>query len=122
MVTKNWFGVSPPVTAEPIQLQTGPPAGVTGAVATLMLNGRVRLVWNRDPAAENYQIKKSVNGGAFSQLVVVPSDQIEYEDGSLMRRSALAYQIISTNRYGASAPVVFEQESVDREPIPPKTP
>jgi hypothetical protein len=127
IITRNWFGTSPPIYSQPIrrpqpppQYQPRPPAGVTAAVATLMPNGRVRLTWTRDSTAENYQILKSVNQGAFVQLVTLPSDRIDYMDVGIVRGSPPAYQIISTNRDGASAPVAFEQESVESDPIPPK--
>jgi hypothetical protein len=51
---------------------------------------------------------------------VLSSDRIDYQDLGIVRGVPPAYQIISTNRYGSSAPVAFEQESVESDPIPPK--
>jgi endoglucanase len=115
IVTQNVFGRSPAVFAEPVRRSlTQPPTGVTDAVAMTLLNHRVSLTWTRDSTAENYQIRKSVDGGAFAQLAVLPSSQTAYQDAAI-GSGQRAYQIISTNRYGASPPVEFERGSVETD-------
>jgi hypothetical protein len=84
-----------------------------------MFNGRVSLTWTRDSTAETYQILKWANQGGFVQVATLPSDRINYTDPVIVRVRPPPYRIISINRAGASAPVAFEQETIERDPLPP---
>lgn len=115
IATKNRFGISAPVSAEPILRRLyQPPAGVKEAVATMGPATQVHLRWVVDSAAVAYVLRKSINGGAFVQIAELSSDRSEYQDRNAPQQRP-AYQIISMNNYGPSQPVSFAEESSEIE-------
>ena len=115
IATKNRFGISAPVYAEPILRRLyQPPAGVREAVATMGPATQVRLTWVVDSTAVAYVLRKSINGGAFVQIAELPSDRSEYQDRNAPQQRP-AYQIISMNNYGSSQPVSFAEEAAEIE-------
>lgn len=111
IVTHSYYGNSPARRSEPIIWRYYvAPRGPSRAVLTV--NGpRARLTWSADSTAEQYEIKRSTNGGPFLEIAVVPATQLQYQEVQPVARKATpSYQILSLNHYGPSAPVPAQQE------------
>jgi hypothetical protein len=97
-----------------------PPKGVTDPKATVMSATSVKLTWKSDVGATQYRILRSLGGGTFADLVTLAGTITSFLDqlpvGSLL--GGVAYQILSLNAKGSSAPVLFNEIQMEPEPEP----
>jgi hypothetical protein len=109
VVNRNAYGDSPARRSEPLEWRVlRPPLGITEPSAVLEA-GKVHLRWKGDERAERYEIRKSINGRAASQIAALTGDKTEYLDAQPLGLARVTYEIVSANRVGTSAPVRFPQ-------------
>jgi hypothetical protein len=91
---------SSPVCATP--QPPPPPPTPTGLTATAG-NAQVRLVWNASSGAASYNLYRSVNGGAYTQLNTSPITTTSYTDNGLTNGSPYCYEVTAVSSSGESA-------------------
>jgi hypothetical protein len=95
----------------------GPPPTPTGLTATAG-NAQVSLAWNASIGAASYNLYRSVNGGAYSQLNTSPITMTSYTDSSLTNGTPYCYEATAVNSFGESA----KSSPVCATPQPPPSP
>jgi hypothetical protein len=106
---------SSPVCATP--QPPPPPPTLTGLTATAG-NVQVSLAWNASCGAASYNLYRSVNGGAYSQLNTSPITTISYTDSGLTNGTPYCYEATAVNSSGESA----KSSPVCATPQPPPPP
>jgi len=81
---------------------SGPPPAPIGLTATAG-NAQVSLAWNASSGAASYNLYRSVNGGAYSQLNTSPITTTSYTDSSLTNGTPYCYEAAAVNSSGESA-------------------
>jgi hypothetical protein len=79
-----------------------PPSVPTGLMATAG-NTQVSLAWNASTGAASYNLYRSVNGGAYSQLNTSPITTTSYTDSGLTNGTPYCYEATAVNSSGESA-------------------
>jgi hypothetical protein len=79
-----------------------PPPTPTGLTATAG-NAQVSLVWNASTGAASYNLYRSVNGGAYSQLNTSPITTTSHTDSGLTNGTPYCYEATAVNSSGESA-------------------
>jgi len=81
---------------------TPPPPTPTGLTATAG-NAQVRLAWNASSGAASYNLYRSVNGGAYTQLNTSPITTTSYTDNGLTNGTPYCYEVTAVSSSGESA-------------------
>jgi hypothetical protein len=79
-----------------------PPPTPTGLTATAG-NAQVSLAWSASTGAASYNLYRSVNGGAYSQLNTSPITTTSYTDSGLTNGTPYCYEATAVNSSGESA-------------------
>ena len=100
-VSSNWTA--------PISVDIGPPpvAPPSSLIATYVEPRSVNLIWSYTQSANratSFQIQRSVNGGAFAQLAIVPVADRNYMDATVAFGRTYAYRMIAFNATTQSNP------------------
>ena len=66
-------------------------------------NSQVSLTWNISAGATSYNLYRSVNGGAYSQLNSSPITTTSYTDTGLTNGTQYCYEATAVNSSGESA-------------------
>ncbi len=81
-----------------------PPAAPSQLTGTIRSATQIRLNWNDNANNETgFQVWRSVNGGAATQLTVLGANTVTYTDGSVSAGNTYTYQVRAINAAGASA-------------------
>jgi len=96
---------------------SAPPPTPTGLTATAG-NAQVSLAWNASSGAASYNLYRSVNGGAYSQLNTSPITTTSYTDSGLTNGTPYCYEATAVNSSGESA----KSSPVCTTPQPPPPP
>jgi len=81
-----------------------PPAAPTNPAAAIQTARSIRISWTDNSNNETgFTIQRSVNGGAFTLLVVTAANATSFTDVSVSTGNTYAYRIASTNGAGSSA-------------------
>jgi hypothetical protein len=99
---------------------SGPPPTPTGLTATAG-NSQVSLTWNTSTGAASYNLYRSVNGGAYSQLNTSPITTTSYTDSGLTNGTSYCYEATAVNSSGESAKS-SPACATPQPPPPPPTP
>jgi fibronectin type 3 domain-containing protein len=109
---------SSPVCATP---QPPPPPPTPTGLAATAGNAQVSLAWNASTGAASYNLYRSVNGGAYSQLNTSPITTTSHTDSGLTNGTPYCYEVTAVNSSGESSrssPVC----ATPQPPPPPPTP
>ena len=99
---------------------SGPPPTPTGLTA-IAGNSQVSLTWNTSAGAASYNLYRSVNGGAYSQLNTSPITTTSYTDSGLTNGTPCCYEATAVNSSGESAKS-SPACATPQPPPPPPTP
>jgi FtsP/CotA-like multicopper oxidase with cupredoxin domain len=81
-----------------------PPAAPSNLVATAQAGPQVRLTWKDNAKDETgFVLQRSVNGGAFGNLVTLPVNTTSYTDTAVAAPNTYDYRIQAINGGGSSA-------------------
>src|SRR5258705_10334839 len=93
-----------------------PPPTPTGLTATAG-NAQVSLAWNASSGAASYNLYRSVNGGAYSQLNTSPITTTSFTDSGLTNGTPYCYEATAVNSSGESAK--SSPACATPQPLPP---
>jgi len=93
-----------------------PPPTPTGLTATAG-NAQVSLAWNASSGAASYNLYRSVNGGAYSQLNTSPITATSFTDSGLTNGTPYCYEATAVNSSGESAK--SSPACATPQPLPP---
>src|SRR5258708_13045072 len=96
---------------------SAPPPTPTGLTATAG-NAQVSLAWNASSGAASYNLYRSVNGGAYSQLNTSPITTTSYTDSGVTNGTPSFYEATAVNSSGESA----KSSPICATPPPPPPP
>src|SRR5437773_400457 len=91
------------------------PTGLTAMVG----NSQVSLTWNISAGATSYNLYRSVNGGAYSQLNSSPITTTSYTDTGLTNGTQYCYEATAVNSSGESAKSTSACATPQQPPPPP---
>jgi subtilisin family serine protease len=90
----------------PAAAPVAPRAPAKGPVAMPLNSAEAKLAWTHTTKDESgFKIQRSVNGGAWSDLVIVGPNETQYVDKGLAVNVNYAYRIAAFNPAGASVPL-----------------
>lgn len=82
-----------------------PPAAPSNLVATAQAGPKVQLTWKDNSKDETgFVVQRSVNGGAYANLVTLPVNTTSYADTAVASPNSYTYRVIAINGAGQSAP------------------
>jgi fibronectin type 3 domain-containing protein len=91
-------------TATAVVAATAAPTTPTGLTAIVASASRVNLAWTDTSSNEDgFNIERSVNGSAFTQVATVPANSSGYDDAAVTTGNTYGYRIRAFNRGGTSA-------------------
>jgi len=93
-----------------------PPPTPTGLTATAG-NAQVSLAWNASSGAASYNLYRSVNGGAYSQLNTSPITTTSFTDSGLTNGTPYCYEATAVNSTGESTK--SSPACATPQPLPP---
>src|SRR5260370_14057853 len=96
---------------------SAPPPTPTGLTTTAG-NAQVSLAWNASSGTASYNLYRSVNGGAYSQLNTSPITTTSYTDSGLTNGTPYCYEATAMNSSGETA----KSRPVCATPQPPPPP
>ena len=91
------------------------PTGLTAMAG----NSQVSLTWNISAGATSYNLYRSVNGGAYSQLNSSPITTTSYTDTGLTNGTQYCYEATAVNSSGESAKSTSACATPQQPPPPP---